>query len=196
MNWKNYFKNILVLGLLVLIILLLIQRSCFSPTPTTITDTIIKIEVRWDTVEIISEVYTPKWSYIVKPVFKYHPIDTLEILKDYFAQYYYKDTIHLDTLGFIIIKDTISQNKIQSRQTSSHLYIPTTTITKTININNREFYVGTGLGFDENQINYLGGELLYKNKKSQAYGLGIGVDSKFQPVISGKMYWKVGKHGR
>jgi hypothetical protein len=163
--------------------------------PPSSNDTIIKIETRWDTVKIFSKVYVPKYDTVIQVdtfIIK-TKVDTLNILKDYFAKYYYKDTIHLDTLGYIIIKDTISQNKIYSRQTFSNLYIPTTTITKTIYLNKREFYLGVALGSSNTQLKYLGGEMLYKNKKYQIYGLGIGIDPEFKPVIMGRTYWKIGK---
>jgi hypothetical protein len=35
--------------------------------------------------------------------------------------------------------------------------------------------------------------MVYRNKKRQAYGLGVGVDQNLVPVISIRMYWKLGK---
>ena len=43
------------------------------------------------------------------------------------------------------------------------------------------------------QINYLGWELLMRGKNRRIYGLGIGVNENFQPVISGRYYLKIGK---
>lgn len=194
MKLKNYFKNITILALVVFVLLLIIQRSCFTPIPpVNPNDTIIKIETRWDTIRLISKVYIPKLDTIIRVDTIKGKVDTLEILKDYFSKCYYVDTINLDTLGFILIKDTITQNKIHSRQTSSNLYIPTITITKTVIENKRELYWGVGLGLTTTQINCLEGNLLYKNKKKQMYSLGIGIDPEFKPVFSGHMFWKFGK---
>ena len=93
----------------------------------------------------------------------------------------------------IIINDTITQNLIISRKITPNVLIPTTTITNTVYINNREFYGGLGLQGRTNQLNYLGGELLYKTKNKQMYGFGLGVNQDFQPVMSGRIYWKIGK---
>jgi len=159
--------------------------------PTIITETITK----WDTLKIDSLVYVPKWRTKIKTVHDTIPanIDTLSILKDYYAQYFYTDTLSLDSLGSIVINDTISKNSILFRKIQPNIFIPITTVTNTVYINKNEFYGGFGLQGRTDQLNYLGGELLWKNKKKQAYGFGIGVNQNFQPVLSGRMYWKIGK---
>ena len=105
---------------------------------------------------------------------------------------YYNDEQNLDSLHLTIL-DTVSQNMITGRQIKYTLKYPQTKITEKVYLNQREFYWGLGLTGKTSQINYLGGELLYKNKKHQAYGLGIGINQDLQPVISGRMYWKIGK---
>lgn len=195
---KDFFKNIQTLLIVVLVIFILFQRSCNNTPIETEPKVITKVETKWDTVTINKPVYIPKWK--TKIVTKYEidsilvniPIDTLEVLKDYYAKNVYIDKIDLDSLGVITVIDTISQNSIFSRQVTSDILIPTTKITEEIYINNREFYYGLGLQGRSDQINYLGGELLYKDKKKQIYGLGIGVNQDFKPVISGRLYWKIG----
>ena len=195
---KDFFKNIQTLLIVALIIVLFFQRSC-NKSPIEIEPKVItKVETKWDTITIDKPVYVPKWK--TKVVTKYKidsilintPIDTLEVLKDYYAKNVYIDEIVLDSLGIIIITDTISKNSIFSRQVKSDILIPTTRITEQIYLNNREFYYGLGLQGRSDQINYIGGELLYKDKKKQIYGLGIGVNQDFKPVISGRLYWKFG----
>jgi hypothetical protein len=46
---------------------------------------------------------------------------------------------------------------------------------------------------NESPINYVSGELMYVNKKRNVYGFGLGVDKDFFPIISGRLYWKIGK---
>ena len=196
---KAFFKNIQFLLIVVLVILLLLQRSCSSDSNIVEPKIITKIETKWDTVTINKPIYVPKWK--TKIVTKYEidsilvniPIDTLEVLKDYYAKNVYIDEIVLDSLGVVIITDTISQNSIFSRQVKSDILIPTTKITEEIYLNNREFYWGLGIQGRSDQINYIGGELLYKDKKKQIYGLGVGINQDFKPVISGRLYWKLGK---
>ena len=192
---KDFFKNIQTLLIVVLVVIILFMRSCSGGSDPVEPEVITKIEVRYDTIETVKETYIPKWkTKIVTEVDTFQvQIDTLAILKDYYAKYVYSDTLQIDTIGYAVINDTITRNTILARDIRTNILIPTTTITKEIYLNKNEFYWGLGLSGRTDQINYLGSELLWKNKKKQAYGFGIGVNQNFQPVISGRMYWKIGK---
>jgi hypothetical protein len=52
-------------------------------------------------------------------------------------------------------------------------------------------YVGFGLGGDRQQISYAGSELILRTKKEKLYGVGIGINNSFQPILTFKMNWKV-----
>jgi hypothetical protein len=195
---KETFKDIKTLLIVVLVAIILLMRACSGgkngtdiAEPTIITETVTK----WDTLKIDSLVYVPKWRTKITTIHDTIPadIDTLGILKDYYAKYFYTDTLSLDSLGNIVINDTISRNSILFREIQPNVLIPTTTVTNTVYINNREFYVGVGLKGRTDQINYLGGELLYKTKNKQVYGVGIGVNQDFQPVLGFSMHWKLSK---
>ena len=54
-----------------------------------------------------------------------------------------------------------------NRQVNSDIIIPTTTVTQTKYINQRELYWGFGLNGSSKQFNYVGGSLLYRNRKKQ-----------------------------
>ena len=200
MNLKDLFKSIQTLLIVVLAVLLFFSRSC-SSTPPVDSEIITEIVTQWDTVKVTEKEYIPK--YIRKTVINIDtfqtPIDTISILKDYYAKYFYTDTIKIDTLGTIVINDTVTRNLISMRDVQSNIFIPTTTITNTIYLNKRELYGGISIGGminpvqNESPINHISGELLYKNKKRQIYGFGLGIDKDFYPIISGRMYWKIGK---
>ena len=49
------------------------------------------------------------------PVYVPANVDTQEILKDYFSRRFYIDTLDLGQKSFVIVKDTITENKILSR---------------------------------------------------------------------------------
>lgn len=196
---KDFFKDIKTLLIVVLVAIILLMRECSGKEgkgiaknePITITQTVTK----WDTVTIDSLVYIPKWKTKIETIHDTVPanIDTLDILKDYYTKYFYTDTLDLDSLGSIVINDTISRNSILFREIQPNIFIPTTTVTNTVYINKREFYGGFGLKGRTDQINYLGGELLYRTKNKQVYGAGVGLNQDFQPVLGFSMYWKLGK---
>ena len=86
---KVFFKNIQYLLIAVLVVALLLQRSCYSNPKVVEPKVITNVEIKWDTVTINKEVYIPKWKtkviteYLSDTVLINTPIDTLEILKDF-----------------------------------------------------------------------------------------------------------------
>ena len=197
---KNYFKNIQTLLVVVLAVLLFYQKSC-SSTPPVEPQTITEVVTKWDTLKVATKEYVPK--YIRKTIVNVDtfqaPIDTMRILRDYYAKYFYTDTIKVDSLGFIVINDTVTRNLISKRDVQSNIFIPTTTVTNTTYLYKRELFWGVAVGGmvnpvqNESPINYVSGELMYVNKKRNVYGFGLGVDKDFFPIISGRLYWKIGK---
>jgi hypothetical protein len=197
---KKYFGDIRNLIILVLIVVILLLRQCsgdggeITPSEPTI---VTKVETKYDTITIDKKVYVPKWKTKivtqVDSILVNTPIDTLEVLKDYYAKNVFVDKIELDSLGFVTITDTIWKNTLFNRLVESEIIIPTTTVTQTEYINPREFYVGFGLNGTSKQFNYVGGSILYRTRKKQAFGLGIGLNDQFQPIISTQFLWKLGK---
>ena len=192
MNLKDYFKNIQTLLIVVLAVLLLLQRSC-SSTPPVEPEVITEVVTKWDTVKVEKTEYVPKIvERIVVNIDTFStPIDTVSVLKDYYAKYFYTDTIQLDTLGSIIVNDTITRNLISFRDVQSDIFIPTTTITNTVYLYKREFFGGISVGATNQAVQNINGELLYVNKKRDAYGFGIGLNPDFQPIYTIRMYWKL-----
>ena len=191
---KDYFKNIQTLLVVVLAALLFFQRGC-SSTPPVEPKVITEVVTKWDTVKVEQTEYVPQ--IIEKVVVNIDtfstPIDTVSVLKDYYAKYFYTDTIQLDTLGSIIVNDTITRNLISFRDVQSNIFIPTTTITNTVYLYKREFFGGISVGATNQAVQNINGELLYVNKKRNAYGFGVGLNPDFQPIYTVRMYWKIGK---
>jgi hypothetical protein len=191
---SKYFKNIQSLLIVVLIVVIFLMRSCSGKgtpvEPQIIRDTIVESVI----IEKEYPVYIPKVKYITKVNIDTFstPIDTSAILSDYYAIKTYEDKQVLDSLN-LVITDTISQNQILGRKIAYNFTYPRKTIKETIYLNKRELYFGVGVTGNPDQLQYLGGEMVYKNKKRQAYGLGVGVDQNLVPVISVRMYWKLGK---
>jgi hypothetical protein len=196
MNLKKVFGTIQTLLIVVLIIIILLMRNCSgNSNPKPKPKEIVKTTIEYIPVNKEIPVYIPKWKEkIVIDIDTFLVnVDTNAILSDYYAKYYFVDTLSLDTLGYVLVEDTVTQNKIASRKVNYKVNIPKITIEKTIYVNEREFYYGLGLAGNPKQLNYLGAEMLYRTKKKQAYGLGVGVNQNFQPVITGRIFWKIGK---
>ena len=179
------------------------------------------IEQKTDTVFVEKEVKVTKYvpKYITKEVIKEVEIpadvDSLAIVRDYFASYKVTDTLQLaydfpevvtdslgnkpsGDLGYGILTDIISQNTIQSREIDWFFKIPTvynTTIVKELPKN--EFYYGFGLGVDQtNGFGNLSLNGLLKTKNMNIYGLNIGLSNQvgeYKPFVGASLYWKIGK---
>ena len=179
------------------------------------------LESKTDTIFVEKEVKVTKYvpKYITKEVIKEVEIpidvDSLAIIKDYFSKITVKDTLNLtyefptevtdslgakpdSSLGFGILTDVISQNRIESREIDWFFKIPTvynTTIVKELPKN--EFYYGFGLGVDQtNGFGNLSVNGLLKTKKMNIYGLNVGLSNQggeYKPFVGTSLYWKIGK---
>ena len=220
---KKYIKEILIVALIIIIVL---QRGCsgdYGDKEIVKVDgkDYELIEKEIDTVFVEKEVQVTKYvpKYITKEVIKEVEIpvdvDSLAIIRDYFSKVTVTDTLNLDydfpkevtdslgnklpsSLGYGILTDIISQNRIESREIDWFSKIPTvynTTIVK--ELPKLEFYYGFGVGMDQtNGLNNFSGNLLVKTKKMNVYGLNIGMSNQlglYKPFIGGSMYWKIGK---
>ena len=197
---KKIFKNFQTLTIIGLVIVIFLLRECKGESKGTPIEpvTIVKIETKYDTIVETVETYIPEYRTKVKyktvhdtiEVNDTIPIDTESILKDYFETYAYTDTLKTDSVTFVI-NDTISQNRILSRGINYSLVYPTTIISTEREVNKRELYIGFGLGGDKQQLSYVGSELMLRNKKERIYGIGLGINNSFEPIITFKMSWKI-----
>jgi hypothetical protein len=219
---KFDIKTILIIGLCVFLLL----RNCNS-NPETKGEIVKvdgkkyeMVKQTIDTVVITKEIevptYVPKYITRVETVEVEIPadVDTTAILKEYFSKFQVKDTLDLTydfpnnvkdslgnkpnpTLGFGVITDVISQNKIFSRDVKWSFQIPTiynTTIVK--ELPKTQLYYGFGIGGNKEQpLNNVSGGLILKTKRDNLYQLNIGVQSSinngFNPYIGGGLYWKI-----
>lgn len=121
-------------------------------------------------------------------------VDTLEIIKSYFAKNVFKDTLHLpDSLGYVTVQDTISQNKIQARSYTASVKqrtIKETTIVK--ELPKTKIFWGVGMGFDKvDFVHHINANLLINTKGDRLYNIGAGVDINKVPFINASLYWKI-----
>lgn len=202
MKYNLNIKDILIV---VLVIIILLMRSCSGgDEPVVIT----KTEIKYDTITNEITSYVPKLTtrivreidtitdslYIVKhdTIYDDIVIDTARILEDFFSQYVYRDTQDFDSVKFVI-NDTISKNQILSRGIEYSLVRPTIKITEKHYINRREFYLGLGVMGTPQRLSFIGPQINYKDKKRNLFGLGIGIDSDLQPVLSLQYSYRIGK---
>ena len=193
--------NYLVIGILVAIIIL--QRSCVLSQnkhitePTVVTDTVWK--TTHDTVFKTSTVIKKEYVHINKP--EYTPGETIDtcktrfqnLLKEHLVRRVYSDTITLDSLGTIVIQDTVWINKLYGKRMLIKDYkIPfvTKTITKPAEPK-RQLYFGGNIFGNTNSLQGITPGLLYKNKKDQIYQANLGLNFDGTITYGFGAYWKI-----
>lgn len=194
---KNNFFNLLIL---ILVAVIMLQR-CESKINTPVKPTVIRDTV-WAAMQdvIISNptliktipgkvdsVYTPNPNYneLVKQYQK--------IVEDYLASNIHKDSVKIDSIGYISIIDTVTKNKLTGRKTSYNFKYPIITNTITLPpVVKTQLYFGGGIESKSmtgtTELN-LG--LLLKNKKDQIYNIYGGVDTRGDYQIGIQSYWKI-----
>lgn len=130
----------------------------------------------------------------------YKDIDTANILIDFFTKVVFKDTLMLpDSVGFVFLIDTISQNKLQTR-TFTAKYIERTIRETSVlkELPKNEYYFGFNTNIDKvSLINSLGTSILFKHKKNNnIYQLSTGLsqtNGNIIPYVGGGVYFKINK---
>ena len=198
---KINFNNILSIAILILAVIIVLQRSNSSPDiiekPIVIRDTIWQKKdsviytspkaVQTIPIKIISEKYLPDPNYD-KLVLQYQ-----ELVKLHLAKNIQKDSVKIDSIGFVKVIDTVQNNIVQNRKWEYNIKYPIikeTVIQPPKKVN--QLYIGGGLqGNQYNIINSINGGILYKNKKDQIYGLSVGINTNGQVVYGVSSYWKI-----
>ena len=198
---KINFNNILSIAILILAVIIILQR--INSSPDIIEKSIVIRDTVWQKkdsviytspkvvqtipVKIVSEKYLPDPNYD-KLVLQYQ-----ELVKLHLAKNIQKDSVQIDSIGFVKVTDTVQNNIVQNRKWEYNIKYPIikeTIIEPPKKIN--QLYIGGGLqGNQYNIINSINGGILYKNKKDQLYGLSIGVNTNGQVVYGLSSYWKI-----
>jgi len=173
----------------VIVIAAFLFGKSFSKTETSNTETITYDTIKGDSIPYPVVKYKPVPVYrdTGSTKWKYNKIDTSAILEDYFAKYFYNDTLIDNEFMFVSIKDTVSENKIIYRKPTIS-YFPTY-ITKTVPIKNpvkRKLYIGGSISGFNDIIPYIG--VMYLDKKNTAVTLQYGVTNDSYQV---GMFYKI-----
>ena len=101
-------------------------------------------------------------------------IDTAAILKDFYAQNMFADTFKTD-IGSVVIKDTISQNKIKGRTYTAYFKYPEVhTVVK--EKPKAALFTGLGSGINnKGKVQELSAHIFLETPKRTIYGVGVGV---------------------
>jgi len=199
---KDNFQFLVIVGLLVFF---LFFRG--GQTPSNAPTIVIQADTSWKVLIPLLTQHTAGGQIvntIPYPVTKiekeYIPNPNYDILKaqyedlrgKYLATNIQKDTLRVDTIGYVALTDSIQRNMNIGREYTYNLKYPTITITKIItNPPKRSFYYGFELqsGLDKT-VNEFDVGLLYKDKKEQIFGTKLGYSPQMGPQVGVKYYRK------
>lgn len=198
-------SSVLIFVLCIIILFQKYQKSSVVRDTITVAGKpyeVIKHEI--DTIEVVkTKIKTIKGDSIPFEVlvhdtlWKTMDVDTMAIIKNYFAKIIYKDTLKLDdSLGTVVVIDTISENRIIGRVWEANVkerIVKDLTIVK--EMPKRQLFIGADATFNKaNLLNSVGGGLIYKDKKDALYKLNLGLSNtgdQLLPYVGGGVYWKI-----
>jgi len=195
---KKYFLFLVIAILVLLLFLGRCSKKVISEAPIIKHDT---VWVKHDSIitskpliiytkppppEVIKE-YLPDTNYN-KLVIQYNNLLTLYLNKNT-----EKDSLKLDSLGYVYVTDIVYKNLIDSR--SYHYNIKYPKITTTITLpapKKNQIYIGGALeGNTSSIVNQLNAGFLLKNRKDQIYGVYSGINKDGQLQFGIQSYWKI-----
>lgn len=185
-------KSVSWIIIVILLGVIFLQREC-APSLVCPECPEVTYDTIFDTIVYSNSVYIPQPVYrdTGSTHWRLVPVDTLQILSDYFARIGYCDTIKNDSNAIIVITDTISQNQITYRYSKIKLFphlIKETTVVKLPSPMRRKLFVGLNIGRNPLQFS-LSPTLMYLSKKQTAYSFSYDVLSG---DVSLGVYWKLG----
>jgi hypothetical protein len=195
-NIQKYFTWGIIV---ILVIIILLQRSCSSNVINT--KSVTKIDTvfikRTDTVVKTIPIYKTLPGKITKEYIPSSNCDSLKLqytsIRDKFlSRNVYKDTLDISHFGNIIIIDTIEKNQLSKRTKLFNYKIPeiTKTITNTVPPT-RQLYIGGNIYGQLNRISIITPGLIYKDRQDRIYQANIGVNFDGSIVYGIGFYYKI-----
>ena len=177
--------------IIVLLVALFLQRECTpvvvcpecpQTTSDTIRDTITKPTVHYIPKPIYTDTGRTKW--------RFHQVDTMQILSDYFSRHLYQDTLQNDSNALIVLTDTVSQNRIVYRYPQITLYPQTIRQSTWVEVPKplkNTLYLGMSIGRNPTKFG-LAPSAMFKSKKDHVYSFSYDLISHDMYV---GIYWKI-----
>jgi hypothetical protein len=196
-------QRIYLIVIAVLVCIILLQRSCSSPNKVfvpgenkvlydTVWKHVLKTEVKRVPVLVRDTIPLPGDTVFV-PDTNYNKlkIQYTNLAKSYGTRNLYRDSIQLDTLGYLVVIDTLQYNLLKSRVYQHNYKLPTVT-GYVQQEQRRQLYIGGGISINKSlELANLQVGLLYKTKKDQIYGVQTGISQNLQPYFGISSYWKI-----
>lgn len=192
---KGFIKN----NFISLLILILFLVLLFRKTPSDVrivksrdTVWVIKDSIIYSKPQIVQTIKVPydRWNTKYIPDTNYHTLrqQYIELVDKYISSNVFKDSIKIDSIGFVSITDTINENYIKGRKTSYNLKYPIIKETIILPPKNQLYLGGdvqTGI------MSQISAGILFKNKQDYILGIKGGINTLGQTHVGISSYWKL-----
>ena len=188
--------------IIVLILVLFLQRcgkGTDSVEPKIIRDTtwVIKDSTITTKPQVVGTITVPvdRWNTEYLPDTNYTKLlaQYMDVTNKFLASNIHSDSLKIDSVGYVHVKDTVSQNLITSRSYTYNLKYPI--IKETIIVpeeKKTQVYIGGGIEGDESElVSDVSVGLLLKNKKDQMFGVNVGYSLYYGMQYGISSYWKI-----
>lgn len=192
-----YYIIILILGLIIIL------QRCSKPEIITEKPVVVRDTVWATTQDVVITNPTliktipgkTETNYIPDPDYKNLILQYQKLVENYTAQNIHRDSIKIDSIGYVKIEDTVSHNLITGRKTSYSLKYPIITNTITLPlVRKNQIYYGGGLEYSPMNGQEFNAGILLKTKSDQVYSVYGGLNSNGGYQIGIQSFWKIKLH--
>lgn len=128
---------------------------------------------------------------VEKPIYIPAKLDTTNVIRDYFSKVLYKDTLRIDSIGYISIIDTLKENKILNRSVSYEIKQPTIKDYMVVKeLPRNQFYVGGSMIVGNSRV-LAGPQISWKTKSDNIYSIDGYIDSYGNRYYGLSLNWKI-----
>lgn len=192
---KNNFLSVIILGLV--LILFFSKGKTPKSTTTVFRDTVwvhtdSTVYTKPQVIKTIPVIYTERTKEYIPDTNYATLVKQYNKLADKFlSSNIYKDSLKIDSIGHIYIKDTVSNNILKGRSLSYSIKYPIVNNYIPIKPKSQIYYGGGLLGNPAEIVNtmYIGAFL--KTKKDRIVGLNLGMNSSGSVTYGVSSYWKI-----
>jgi len=189
--------NFLSLIILFLVFILFFSKGKETIVPKVIKDTVwvYKDSIIYSKPQVIKTIsilykdrpkeYLPDTNY-ASLVLQYN-----KLVDKFLDSNIYQDSIKIDSIGHVYVKDTVSNNLLKGRSYSYSLKYPIINTYTTLPSKNQLYYGGGVNGNPLEIINNLHLGVILKTKKDRIVGINAGLNSQGTITYGVSSYWKI-----
>jgi hypothetical protein len=199
----NWCKSNLLLAIITILVIVVVLQRC-ERNAITSQEIIVKRDTVWkkvtDTIvtkpKLVKTIVGKpeiKIKYVADPNYDRLVIQYNGLVDKYIEQNIQTDSILIDSIGYINITDTISENLIIGRKTSYSFKYPEITNTITLPYKAKtQVYFGGGVQAVPNTARTaINAGLLLKTNKDKIFNIYVGMDTHRDYQVGIQTYWKI-----